>query len=157
MTVMTSTMDAETSPPRYSVTKRRIVAAPPERVFAAWTEAEQLKAWWGPADVVCPEAVIDLRIGGFYRIANRFADGRLVWISGRFEVVEPPHRLTYTWTLEPADTGLKEERVTVSFEPFGGGTEVVVLHERIPSAALRDGHAAGWEGCLDGLVALFAA
>lgn len=44
----------------------------------------------------------------------------------------------------------------VRFEPRDGGTEVVVVHERIDSEATRDDHQNGWNGCLDNLAELFA-
>ena len=34
----------------------RIIRAPRERVFAAWTDPDLLKQWWGPGPVSCPEA-----------------------------------------------------------------------------------------------------
>jgi hypothetical protein len=49
------------------------------------------------------------------------------------------------------------ERVTVRFEERGGATEVIVTHERIPNGALRDQHASGWKGCLDGLAEFVSA
>jgi uncharacterized protein YndB with AHSA1/START domain len=129
---------------------RRTIRAPRERVFAAWTEARHLIAWWGPnAAVSCPSAEIDLRVGGRYRIANRFPDGRLLWIVGEFEVVEPPSRLVFSWQL--GTQAARAERVSVEFEPHGAGTEVIVTHERITDAATRAGHEQGWVGCLDGL------
>jgi hypothetical protein len=47
--------------------------------------------------------------------------------------------------------------VTVRFEPRGEATEVVVVHEDIPSEPVRESHVAGWSGCLDGLEAHFPA
>jgi uncharacterized protein YndB with AHSA1/START domain len=129
---------------------RRTIRAPRERVFAAWTEARHLIAWWGPnTGVTCPSAEIDLRVGGRYRIANRFPDGRLLWIVGEFEVVEPPSRLVFSWQVgtQPA----RAERVRVEFEAHGAATEVLVTHERIADATTRAGHEQGWVGCLDGL------
>ena len=128
---------------------RRTVNASPERLFATWTDADQLRQWWGPSAVTCPAAEVDLRVGGRYRIANRFPDGKTVWITGQFEVVAPPHKLVYTWRVEAGPA--RFERVTVTFEPRDGGTEVVVVHERIPDALTRDRHEQGWHGCLDGL------
>ncbi len=72
-----------------------------------------------------------------------------MWISGDFEMIDPPHGLVYTWGLEPHRSA--PERVTVRFEPRGDLTEVIVLHERISDEAVRDLHEKGWEGCLDGL------
>jgi len=88
-------------------------------------------------------------VGGRYRIGNRFPDGQVLWIAGEFLVIEPPHRLVYTWGLEPVAG--EQERVTVRFEPQGEATEVIVTHEAIASAPLRDRHQQGWHGCLDGL------
>ena len=129
---------------------RRRINATAEKLFAAWTQPALLVRWWGPQGVACPAAEIDLRVGGAYRIANQFPDGTVVWIAGIFEVIEPPHRLTYTWRLE-SQKGT-EERVTVCFEGGGASTEVVVTHERIPSEAARTSHERGWTGCLDSLL-----
>jgi uncharacterized protein YndB with AHSA1/START domain len=128
---------------------RRIIRATPERLFAAWTEPEQLRKWWGPEGVVCVDPEVDLRVGGRYRIGNQFPDQKVLWIVGEFEVVDPPHRLTYTWRLEGTSAG--PERVSVYFEARGHATEVIVTHERISNEALRDQHQHGWQGCLDGL------
>jgi uncharacterized protein YndB with AHSA1/START domain len=133
-----------------SLVARRTIRATPERLFEAWTRPDQLIAWWGPSGVECIDAQVDLRVGGEYRIANRFPDGRVVWISGEFEAIEPSHRLVYTWRL---DSQPDPERVTVRFEPRGNSTEVIVVHERISDDAARRGHGEGWEGCLNGLEA----
>jgi uncharacterized protein YndB with AHSA1/START domain len=128
---------------------RRVIDANAEFLFGAWTQPELLVRWWGPKGITCPEAHIELRPGGRLRIANRFPDGRVAWIHGVFEHVEPPRRLVYTWQL--GDAPASTERVTVRFEPRGSACEVIVTHERIPDAPTRDQHALGWEGCLDGL------
>jgi uncharacterized protein YndB with AHSA1/START domain len=133
---------------------RRIIRAPRERVFAAWTEPELLKQWWGPGPVTCPEAHIDLREGGSYRLANLETDGSITWISGRFERVRVPEELVYTWNVSivPAEATL----VTVRFLPHAEGTELVLIHERFAAVAVRDMHVAGWGGCIDKLAALLA-
>ncbi len=133
---------------------RRLVKAPVERVFEIWTRAEELVRWWGPRGVECVGAEVDLRVGGAYRIGNRFQDGRVVWIVGAFQAVEPPTKLVYSWRLEPGPERL--ERVTVHFEPRNGATEVIVVHDRIPTRNAREGHAAGWDGCLERLAELVA-
>ena len=127
---------------------RKTIRATPERLFEAWTQPAQLRRWWGPQDVECVDAQIDLRVGGQYRIANRFSDGRVVWITGQFELIEPPERLVYTWGVEPQTVS---ERVTVQFERHRDDTDVVVVHERIADRRLRDVHEKGWRECLEGL------
>lgn len=144
-------LPTDAGPGTVNLVVRRTIHATAARLFEVWTQPTHLVNWWGPDSVRCPDAEIDLRVGGRYRIANQFPDGKLLWIAGEFEIVEPPHRLIYTWRLEPASQA--SERVTVRFEPRGGATEVVIVHERILDAATRDRHALGWQGCLDGLAA----
>ncbi len=129
---------------------RRTIRATPERLFAAWTTPAQLLIWWGPDGVTCVDPAVDLRVGGTYRIGNRLPDGAELWIGGVFEVIDPPHRLVYTWKIE-GNPGAPE-RVTVEFTARGGATDVVVTHERIANRTEREQHANGWVGCLDGLV-----
>ncbi len=126
-----------------------------EKVFAAWTDPELLKKWWGLGHVSCPEAHVDLREGGDYRLANLEADGSIVWISGRFERVRAPEELVYTWTVsilpgEPTP-------VRVLFLDHPDGTELVLSHERFALEAVRAMHLQGWNGCLDKLEAFLAA
>lgn len=128
---------------------RKTIRATAERLFAAWTTAEQLKQWWGPQGVKCVAAEVDLRKGGRYRIGNQLPDGKILWISGEFEAIEAPRKLVYTWRVEPDTTSV--ERVTVQFETQGESTEVIVTHERIASEELRERHQQGWVGCLEGL------
>jgi uncharacterized protein YndB with AHSA1/START domain len=131
----------------------RVIKAPREFVFDAWTKPSLLMKWWGPAGVECPAAEVDLREGGEYRIANRLPDGGVTWISGVFERVRPPEELVYSWNI--GQPGVDGSRVTVAFRPHDEGTEVTVVHERLMAA--RDMHLEGWNGCLDGLAALFEA
>jgi uncharacterized protein YndB with AHSA1/START domain len=128
---------------------RRTILARAERLFAAWTEPAEVMQWWGPDGVTCTVAEVDLRVGGRYRIANQFPDGKLVWIAGEFERIDPPHELVYSWHLGTDDA--EPERVTVRLDPRGDATEVIVIHERIPTRAVCDEHEDGWRGCLDGL------
>lgn len=139
---------------RLSLETRRFIPASPERVFAAWTDPIELEKWWGPANVRCISAEIDLRVGGQYRICNELPDKTVIWIEGVFEQIQQPNLLVYTWR-----TGAQSattEIVTVRMRPQDRGTEIVVRHECIETPGLRDQHVQGWEGCLDGLAGYLA-
>jgi glutathione S-transferase len=128
---------------------RRRIRAPVVRVFEAWTEPQQLRAWWGPRPVTCSHAEVDLRVGGRYRLVHALPDGGSLAIYGEFRVVETPRKLVYTWRM---DGGHREASlVTVRFEGVGDATDVLIVHEEIPSEPVRDSHEKGWRGCLDGL------
>ena len=54
----------------------RTYAAPPEKVYAAWTDPQALKRWFAPSDdFQTPEVEADVRVGGRYRIVMRSPDG----------------------------------------------------------------------------------
>ena len=75
-------------------------------------------------------------------------DGKVLWISGEFEIVERPNKLVYTWRLGSEVVPL--ERVTVTFEAHGVCTEVIIVHVHIPTL-IRETYIRK-----DGLVALTA-
>lgn len=138
-------------PPALVVSKH--VKAPVQRVFAAWTTADQVTRWWGPEGVECTHAEVDLRVGGAFRIANLLPDGSTSWISGIYEQIDAPNRLVHTWHVE-SDPTPTSERVTVDFIEVDGGTDITVTHTGFTDSTVRDGHAQGWAGCLDGLAEL---
>ena len=133
----------------------RIIAAPRETVFRAWTTPSELKRWAAPGDMATALAEIDLKTGGRFRIHMQGPDGTLHRVIGVYRAVEPPRRLVYTWSWEEKpDEG--DTLVTVEFHDRGGTrTEVVLIHERFASTEVRDRHQQGWTGCLDKLAALF--
>ena len=128
---------------------RRKIAATPERLFEAWTCAGELREWWGPENVKCIAAEVDLRVGGSYRIGNQLPDGTILWISGEFLTIEKPHRLEYTWRVGSREAPV--ERVTVQFVRSGAQTEVIITHGHISDEPTRNRHDRGWQGCLGGL------
>ena len=83
---------------------RRVIPADPSRLYEAWTTPSHLLAWWGPKGVRCTYAEVDPRVGGLYRLDNRFPDERVVVITGEFLVVEAPTKLVYTWSVNGAVT-----------------------------------------------------
>ena len=127
----------------------RIVPAPRNRVFRAWTKPSEVKKWWTIGEGwKTSSAEIDLRVGGKLSIGNEPLGGGAVVITGEFVVVEPPSKLVYTWLFpgSPPDEGL----VTVEFRDLGLQTEVVVTHSRASKDMLL-GAIAGWQAALEGL------
>jgi uncharacterized protein YndB with AHSA1/START domain len=123
-------------------------AAPREKVFQAWTNAEELKRWWGPGNYTTAEAEIDLRRGGHYRITMRHSDGSIATLSGKYLEVIAPERLVMTWISigGPRDEG-HEALLTLEFLDREGATELKLTHERLP-ASLKDSYNSGWTGVI---------
>ena len=74
----------------------RVFAAPRGLVFAAWTEPEHLKRWWGPKSFTMPYCEIDLRPGGVFLRCMRSPEGRDFWVTGVFREVVVPEKLVFT-------------------------------------------------------------
>lgn len=125
-------------------------AAPPEKVFRAWTDPEVMKRWFAPSDEFSvPEVAVDARAGGRYRIVMRAPDGEYHRVGGVYRAVDPPRKLVFTWAWE--STPERESLVTVEFNAAGVGTELVVIHELFADEEARDKHEQGWNGCLNRL------
>jgi uncharacterized protein YndB with AHSA1/START domain len=134
----------------------RIIDAPQEEVFRAWTDPETIRRWFGPGEFTCPQAEVDLRPGGTYRLAMQPTAGEPFIVAGTYREIDPPSRLVYTWRWEtgPAADG-SESLVAVEFHPQGDQTELVLIHSEFPPSHGPAPYAMGWEGGLDKLVALY--
>ncbi len=129
--------------------------APIDKVFAALTDPAQLPKWWGQSGMYQTTALhADLREGGQWRADGLSADGSSFSVGGIYKVVQPPHRVDFTWqpTWEPVAT-----LVSYNLESIDGGTRLTLRHSGFGenTAACRD-HANGWErvlGWLDGFLA----
>jgi uncharacterized protein YndB with AHSA1/START domain len=119
--------------------------APRERVFAAWTEPELLKQWWGPDIFETVAAAVDLRVGGRYEFLLEPGSMRL---SGEFREVDPPKRLVYTWRWIENVPDTRESLVTVEFHDKGEKTEVVLLHDNFVGPGPIDMYDEGWRSGL---------
>jgi uncharacterized protein YndB with AHSA1/START domain len=128
----------------------RAIAAPPAKVFEAWTRAEALTRWFSPgADYKTVVHAIEPNVGGKYRIEMQRPAGGSSFVAGTFREVAAPGRLVFTWQWENESS--PETLVTVSIQPDGTGSKLVLMHERFTSTEDRDKHNQGWTGCLNRL------
>lgn len=141
---------------RPSLTLERHINAPPERVYAAWIEAENLIRWFGPAMVKqeTVRAEIGARIGGRYRISFDDDRGEHHEVGGTYREMVPHSRLVFSWAWH--STPERESQVTVLLKPDGAGTLLTLHHEQLFDVAARDAHQRGWMGTLDNLHRVFA-
>jgi uncharacterized protein YndB with AHSA1/START domain len=138
-----------------SVTLARRIKATPAKVFAAWTDAQKLIHWFGPANTIdgSVAADLDVREGGRYRISFKTDDGEYHQVGGVYQEVVPGQRLKFTWAWH--STPERESLVTVTVKPDGDGTLLTLLHEQFFDQAAADGHKRGWSGTLDKLERFF--
>ncbi len=155
---MTTTNEVE-KPDNATLVVRRVLNAEPELVFEAWTSAEHIPQWMRPEPgMEIPFAMMDVRVGGKFRIQMKNPDGEFFTAVGEFQEVKPTERLVYTWDWEKDGSGEKFGEVegkptliTVDFIRRGERTEFVLTHTRFATVESRDNHARGWDRITESL------
>lgn len=125
----------------------RFFDAPRERVWAAWTDPEQIVRWWGPRGFRTTIHEMDVREGGDWRHTMHGPDGVDYPNHTRFVEVLEPRRIVYTNT-GGAEGGPTTSFVgTWTFEEEGGGTRLTM---RLAFDSAEDRDVAVRYGALEG-------
>ena len=119
-----------------------LIAAPPEIVFAFFTDPELHARWMGR------EATLDPRPGGVYRVV---VNPRST-VRGEFVEVVPHTRVVFTWGFEEPDASVAPgaSTVEVTLTPDGDATVLRLVHRDLPEPS-RAQHDVGWEHFLERL------
>jgi uncharacterized protein YndB with AHSA1/START domain len=115
-----------------TVTKSVIIQAPIDQVWAALSAADTISSWMGGL------VKSDLRPGGKYA----YFGGET---TGRYTIVDPPHRLEYTWRQTEWPAEWSDSTVKWELKADEKGTHVDLVHEHFPNESERSGHDEGWD------------
>ncbi|WP_395671947.1 SRPBCC family protein [Inquilinus sp.] len=138
----------------------RLIDAPREKLFRAWTEPELMKQWFTPRPWTTPVIEVDLRPGGSNLIVMRGPDGTEFPNRGVYLEIVKNERLVftdaYTKAWEPSEkpffTGI------ITFEDEGGKTRYTAraLHWTVADREAHEkmGFHEGWGLCADQLAEL---
>lgn len=122
------------------------IAAPPDVVFPYFTDPSLATRW------IADAAHLDPRVGGTFALDVRGNPAR-----GEFVVVEPPHRVVFTWGIEGrGDFPPGSSTVEVVLRTEGDDTVVTLTHRDLPNQEYRRSHRAGWAEFLGILVGVAA-
>jgi uncharacterized protein YndB with AHSA1/START domain len=130
---------------------RRLLNAPPQKVFAAFADPALVARWLRPSlDVKLTVLAFDFRLGGGYRFAYDVSDAQRMVVGGTFRAIEVPSRIVFSWLIEPPDehAGIDSE-VTVQIVPRGSSTELTIRHAKLGREDADVRHEQGWRGALD--------
>lgn len=126
----------------------RVLRAPPERVFRAFTDPDAMVKWLPPHGFTGKVHQIDARVGGAHRMSfTNFSTGNSHSFGGEYLEVVPNERLRYTDRFDDANlTG--EMQVTISFKAVFCGTELSVVQEGVPDVIPPEACYMGWQESL---------
>jgi uncharacterized protein YndB with AHSA1/START domain len=135
------------------ITITRVLDAPRELVWKAWTDPDQVARWWGPPGVTTEKVTMDVRPGGMLRVTSVSEDGSEMTVTGVYREIVEPERLVFE---EPAEESWHEGAVSVlTLTDLGDGrTEMAVtatIHTTEDMRRLAEG---GMKGSFDRLAEL---
>ena len=147
----------------------RIIDAPIELVWKAWTDPEHVMKWWGPKYYTSPSCKIDLREGGKYVFCMRAPQeqgGQDSYTAGVFKKIVPMELLEFTQGMsdkdgnpvDPTQVGMppdfpKAVRTVVTFKRFRGDmTELTVTEYAWPASQMMVYSLAGLHQTIDKLI-----
>jgi uncharacterized protein YndB with AHSA1/START domain len=157
MTNATGNETTITTPSDTEIRIERIVEAPRELVWEAYTDPELIAQWLGPRDITTIDVEMDVREGGAYRFTHARGDERF-FFHGVYRELDPPNVLEWTFNFEGFARGSIDR---TEFEELDGGrTRIVTVstfeakedRDKMLSSGMRQGIREGYER-LDELVA----
>lgn len=152
----------------------RVLDAPRDLVFDAFTDPERMRQWWGPKGYTVIASKMDLRPGGSYHYGLRGLDGSAVWGKLVYREIVRPERMVLVNSFSDEAGGLTRHPMsadwplemlsTFRFEDENGKTRFTVTWIPLNAtsaeqAAFDAAHGAmeqGWGGTLDSLAAYLA-
>ena len=153
----------------------RVLDAPRELVWQAFTDPKRMKEWWGPKGAKVLHSKMDLKPGGTYHYGMQMPDGMAIWGKFTFREIVPRERLVFITSFSDEDSGITRHPMapswpmlmhsTFTFEDEPGGKTKVTIrwqaYQASPEeqAAFDAGHDSmrqGWGGTLEVLTAYLA-
>lgn len=137
-----------------TVRLHRVLKAPAERVFNAFTEAKALECWLPPYGFTGTIHEIDIRVGGGYHMSfTHFGSGNSH--SFHVEILElvPNQLIRHTDRFDDANLP-GEMMVTIELNAVVCGTELNIVQAGIPSVIPVEMCYLGWQESLEQLARL---
>jgi uncharacterized protein YndB with AHSA1/START domain len=142
--------------PALAAVVRRVLPASPAVVYAEWLDPAALQDWMCPRPARCRSVESDPRVGGRLRID--IEDGGVeFWVSGEYLVLDPPRRLSFTWSCSTWPDPSLRSVVNVLLEPWDGGQTLMTIEHTLLPPGLVGQHQRGWAAIARQLAAELAA
>lgn len=136
----------------------RLIDAPRDKVFRAWTDPQLLAQWFAPRPWTVPNVKFDMHAGGSTTLTMRSPEGQEFTYPGLILEVVPNEKIVMTDAFTEA--WVPSERhfmtTTITFENAGDGKTRYIARVRHPTVEMREEHEKmgfheGWGICANQL------
>ncbi|MBX3363315.1 MAG: SRPBCC domain-containing protein [Phycisphaeraceae bacterium] len=134
----------------HNIVVTRVIAAPRELVWLAWTDPLQTAKWFCPRECAVTEYHADVRLGGGYRV-EMVCNGSSHRAFGTYLEIRPVERLVFTHQWHEPDA--PETVVEVEFTEVSGCTRITLRQSGLGSDSSAKGHESGWASAIEHLAA----
>ena len=126
----------------------RVLQAPPERVYRAFTDAGAMSKWLPPNGFTCTVHHLDAKVGGTYKMSfTNFTTGNSHSFGGEYLELKPNELLRYNDRFDdPNLPGVMS--TTVTLKKVSVGTELNIVQEGVPAAIPAEACYLGWQESL---------
>jgi uncharacterized protein YndB with AHSA1/START domain len=137
-----------------SVSLHKVLKAPPEKVYRAFTATNAISSWIPPYGFLCTVQEMNVKVGGTYKMSfHNFSTGNGHSFGGKYVDIKPSEFLKYTDQFD--DPNLPGVMTTsVWLKKVSVGTEIKILQEGIPSMIPVEMCYLGWQDSLEKLTKL---
>ena len=144
-------------PSTHTVRLHRVLRAPPEHIYRAFTDPDAMAKWLPPYGFTGKVHQMDAKVAGSWRMSfTNLSTGHAHTFGGTYLELVPGERLRYTSVFD--DPNLQGEmQTTVSLTAVSCGTEMTVVQERIPAIIPAEQCYLGWQESLQLLAQLVEA
>jgi uncharacterized protein YndB with AHSA1/START domain len=140
----------------------RVIKAPREALYRAFTDPEALAVWLSPGEMTGKVHQFDARVGGGYRMSLFYPSSEQEFrgktaeredrFTARFVELVPTTRIVQAISFDTTDPAFSGEMtMVITFEERDDGTEVTILFENIPPGIRPEDNDAGTRSSLEKL------
>lgn len=138
----------------HTIRLHRVIKAPPERVFRAFSDPKALPKWMPPHGFLGEVHSMDFRPGGSYRMSfTNFNTGQSHSFGGMYQEIKPNELLRYNDTFDDPNLPGKMQ-ITITFRAVSCGTDLSIVQEGVPAAIPPEMCYLGWQESLTMLASL---
>jgi uncharacterized protein YndB with AHSA1/START domain len=131
MSPATDQVNLERSAVHATFVIERTYPTSPERVFAAWSDAQAKRCWFGPPELPVGGYSLDFRVGGSEHMSIGMPDGGSYTLDATYQDIVEGERILYSYDMHHNGARISVSLATIEFRPGEGGTQLTLTEQGV--------------------------